>query len=401
MFWNRFFSILTALALAVGLAAGVSAAEVECDSVYCFSTEDFGTTQEPLQGICITDLPDADVGTVLLGTRVLRPGDILAAEQVEQMTFVPLRTGEDTAAQLGYLPVFAGYVAPAAAMSIAVRGKEDKAPVAEDMAMETYKNLPNEAQLKVSDPEGQELTYTVVRRPKRGEVIIRKDGSVLYTPAKNKVGVDSFTFTAADPAGNVSREATVTIQIIKPTDSAQYQDTVGRDCRFAAEWMRNCGLFVGEQVGGENCFYPDKTVSRGEFLAMVVKELEIPRLEEAQTGQLLDQVPDWLRPYAAAALRAGLTAGLPEEFSDSEGAITGAEAARILQNALDLTMNAEDAEEAQTPVWAADALTVLGRNGIMLDGQKQLTRGEVACALYAVNRLAPTAPGTRVLRTQE
>lgn len=396
MFWNRLFSIVTALTLAAGLAVGASAAEVDCDSVYCFSQGDF-SGEEPLQGICITQLPDPAVGTLMLSSRVLRPGDILTAEQLEQMTFVPLRTEVDTDVQLGYLPVYQERVAPAAAMSIAVRGKEDKPPVAQDMAMETYKNLPNEAQLKASDPEGQELTYTVVRKPKRGEVIIRKDGSVLYTPAKNKVGVDSFTYTAADPAGNVSREATVTVQIVKPTDAAQYQDTVGLDCRFAAEWLRNCGLFVGEQVGDENCFHPEKTVSRGQFLAMVVKELELPRLE--QTDSLLEQVPQWLRPYAAAALRAGLTNGLPADFLEGETAITGAEAALILQNALDLTMEGEAPQE-QAPVWAADALTVLAQNGIVLDGSKELTRGEVACALYEVSRLAPTAPGTRVLRTR-
>lgn len=396
MFWNRLFSIVTALTLAAGLAVGASAAEVDCDSVYCFSQGDF-PGEEPLQGICITQLPDAAAGTLLLDSRVLRPGDILTAEQVERMTFVPLRTGEDTTAQLCYLPIYDHCVAPAAAMSIAIRGKEDKPPVAQDMAMETYKNLPNEAQLKASDPEGQALTYTVVRKPKRGEVMIRKDGSILYTPFKNKVGVDSFTYTAADPAGNVSREATVTVQIVKPTDTVQYQDTVGQDCRFAAEWLRNCGLFVGEQVGDENCFYPEKTVTRGQFLAMVVKELELPRLE--QTDALLEQVPQWLKPYAAAALRAGLTNGLPEDFMSGEAAITGAEAALILQNALDLTMEGE-AQQEQTPAWAADALTVLAQNGIVLDGSKELTRGEVACALYEVSRLAPTAPGTRVLRIQ-
>ena len=62
-------------------------------------------------------------------------------------------------------------------MTITIRGKEDKAPVAEDLTLETYKNLPNEGKLKVTDPEGQVMTYTVLRQPKRGTVEIREDGS--------------------------------------------------------------------------------------------------------------------------------------------------------------------------------------------------------------------------------
>ena len=62
---------------------------------------------------------------------------------------------------------------------------------------------------------------------------------------------------------------------MKPTNPKQYTDTVGTDCRFTAEWMKNTGLFIGEQVGGAACFQPDKTVSRGEFVTMLVKALDL------------------------------------------------------------------------------------------------------------------------------
>ena len=65
--------------------------------------------------------------------------------------------------------------------------------------METYKNLPNKGKLKVTEPEGEHMVFTVVRQPKRGQVVINEDGSFEYTPKKNKVGVDSFTYTATDP----------------------------------------------------------------------------------------------------------------------------------------------------------------------------------------------------------
>ena len=95
----------------LSLGVTVAALEVDCDSTYCFSMEDF-TDQEPLRGICITDLPDANTGTVMLGTRVLRPGDILTVEQMSQMTFMPLRTEQDQEAMVTYLPIYENRVAP-------------------------------------------------------------------------------------------------------------------------------------------------------------------------------------------------------------------------------------------------------------------------------------------------
>ena len=379
---------------------GALAAEVDSDSVYCFTQEDFSAEEEPLAGICITGLPDS--GTLLLGTRVLRPGDILTAEQVSAMTFVPASTETDASAQVDYLPIYESQVAPCASMTIAIRGKEDKVPVAEDFAAETYKNLPLNGKLKVSDPEGQMLTYTVTRQPKRGDVTIAEDGSFTYTPKKNKVGVDSFVFTATDPAGNVSREATVTITILKPTDAKQYTDTTGKDCRFAAEWMKNTGIFVGESLADNACFSPEKAVTRGEFVTMLVKTLDIPEEEEADFTGYTDEVPLWLKPYLAAAVRSGLTAGLPDqETFGAEAPITGAEAAVMLQNALDLSIplpqsNTEALSQEEllaVPAWAAVALTAMEEHDMAMDANAPLTRGNAAMILYQVSRMTTPQEG--------
>ena len=391
--------LMTALCL-LGLPLSALAAEVDSGSVYCFSSEDFNIAEEPLAGICITGLPDN--GAVMLGTRVLRPGDILTAEQVSSMTFAPVRTEADASAQVEYLPIYASSVAPCATMSIAIRGREDKAPVAEDFAAETYKNLPLTGKLKVSDPEGEGMTYTVTRQPKRGDVTISGDGTFTYTPKKNKVGVDSFVFTAADPAGNVSREATVTITILKPTDAKQYTDTIGKDCRFAAEWMKNTGIFVGEQLGDSACFSPEKAVTRGEFVTMLVKSLDIPAEEEVLFTGYTDEIPLWLQPYLAAAVRSGLTAGLPDqEVFGSGEEITGAEAAVMLQNALDLAVPMPDSnaealsqeELAAVPVWAAVALTTMEEHGMPMDANAPLTRGEAAQLLYRAAKIAAPEDG--------
>ena len=365
-------SIPVILAAVCLLVLPVSAAEVDSSGVYCFGTGDF--SDEELSGVCITDLPEESVGVVMLGDRIIRPGDILPARELDSMTFVPARRESDTEVTLGYLPVFSNRVGEPAQITISIRGKVNQAPIGEDFAAETYKNLPVEGQLKVKDPEGEAMTFTLVRSPKRGTVEIREDGTFLYTPRKNKVGIDSFVYTATDASGKVSREATVTITIVKPTDSTQYTDTVGLECRFAAEWMKNTGIFVGEKLDGNACFYPDQPVSRGQFIAMLVRTLDIPT--ENADAACVAQAPKWLRPYLAAAIRSGLITGMEPE-GDYDAPITGSEASAMIRWALDL-----DTAEVFSPEDAT------------------LTRADAALLLYQTAQLAREAPGMVVIARQ-
>lgn len=360
MKYTRMFALLCAFCCAMGLCIGASAVEVDSGSTYCFGTGDF--SDEEIAGICITALPE-NVGALMLGSRVLREGDVLTAQQVSQMTLRPLDTEADRTLEVGYLPIYPERVAEETVMTISVRGKENKAPVAEDSTMETYKNLPNTGKLKVSDPENQPMTFTVTRQPRRGSVTISEDGSFTYAPKKNKVGVDSFVYTAADPAGKVSREATVTITILKPSDATQYTDTAGKDCCFAAEWMKQTGIFTGETVGENHCFSPERQVTRGEFVTMLVKALDIPVDEEVTQTGYTDEVPGWLQPYLAAAVRAGLTVGLEnQQVFEADTPITAAEADVLLKNALKREESCIAPEELP------------------------MTRAQAACALYDAAR---------------
>lgn len=386
--------IAAALALAA-LALPVTAAEVDSGDVYCFAAGDFS---EELLGICVTGLPEESLGTVCLGSRVIRPGDVLPRDQLDQLTFIPARRETDARADLRYLPVFSAGVGSEDILTISIRGRENQSPVTEDFAAETYKNLPLEGRLKAKDPENEPMTFTLVRSPKRGQVEIKEDGSFTYTPKKNKVGIDSFVYSATDASGKVSREATVTITIVKPTDSTQYTDTAGLSCRFAAEWMKNTGIFVGERIDGNACFQPRREVTRGEFLTMLVRTLDLPTEREQDLGAWQEDTPQWLRPYLAAAVRSGLVAGLPEqEIFDHDTAITGAEAAVMIQNALALTADSEAFAPENAPDWAKQAMATLNSWGISLE-DAHLTRSQAAEVLYRVSRLAEEAPGMIALR---
>ena len=229
------------------------------------------------------------------------------------------------------------------------------------------------------------MQFALTRPPKRGTIEISPDGRFTYTPKKNKVGVDSFTFTATDPAGKTSREATVTVSILKPTDAGQYTDTAGKSCRFSAEWMKNTGIFVGENVGGSPCFSPERQVTRGEFVTMLVKALNLPT-DEAVTETGYPDVPQWLRPYLAAAIRSGLTARL--EAADSFGPdqpVSAEEAAAMLCSALGLQCQQQPALSAQEEEAAATYQEIAAQNGFLFPSAA-LTRADAAELLYQASR---------------
>ena len=205
-------------------------------------------------------------------------------------------------------------------------------------------------------------------------MVISQDGSFTYTPKNNKVGVDSFAYTASDPGGNVSREATVTITILRPTEPTAYTDTLGTDCCFEAEWMRSSGIFSGESLAQKPVFQPGKEVTKGEFLAMAVKTLSIP-VEDTASDQFGGNLPQWLRPYAVAALRAGLTDRQPWQQWQAEETAKGEDVAALLCSALDL-----DADEKTQ-------FEELKEREIILSEGETVTRQTAAIALYRLSEL--------------
>ena len=359
---------LLCLLLLLALPMSAAAAEVDSGSVYCFGAQEFG---EALAGVCLRQIPSS--GILRLGNRRLFPGDVLTREQLDAVTYTPARTENDAVETFSYLSIGNAGLGEEVSLTLGIRGKENKAPIAEDSALETYKNLANTGVLRAKDPEGEALTFTVTRQPRRGTVTIGENGAFTYTPKNNKVGVDSFAYTATDPQGKASREATVTITILRPTEATEYTDTFGTDCAFAAEWMRSTGIFAGETLAGNPCFFPDKNVTKGEFLTMVVKTLSIP-VEDKIDSSLSGNIPQWLRPYAVAALRTGLTAGTPwqGEFEATE-TVTSQDAAALLCACLDLDTQPEEQTAA------------LEARDIFIPVTDSLTREDAANVLYQLS----------------
>ena len=388
---------LFVLAGSMTLPVAAQVRTVDPTAQFCFSQDDF--TSAAADGIFLTSVPQETLATVRYGSRVLKAGDALPTEALGDLTLeAKCVTAQEVT--IGYCTLSDGVLSGVQELKLSILPKEDQPPTAEDGSLETYKNIAGSGTLSAADPEGKPLTYNLVKEPKRGSVELHEDGTFTYTPDKNKVGKDSFTYTVTDSGGNTSEEAKISIEIRKPTDKATYADMDGDPDAFYAMWLKEAGLFTGATVGGNLCFEPEKTVSRGEFLVMVMKLVDAQADETGLTSGFSDEAatPVWLQPYIVSALGSGMISGVSSEDGvvfRPEAALSRAEAAVMLQNVLQLpaptakTVFSETDADA-VPAWAADATAALSAAGISLGDTAQadaITRREVAKLLYEVSNL--------------
>ena len=350
---------------------------------------------DPVSGICITAVPAVSEGSFYYGSRVLRAGDVLPAAALSQITLRDCAQA-DMELELHYQPICDNALAEPAVLTVQVEDGKCPPPTATDSEFETYKNVANNGTLDITGGAEGPMTYTLTRQPKRGTVTLNEDGTFLYTPNKNKVGSDKFSYTVTDSAGNTSQEATVRIEIRKPVDAAVYADLTGDPDQFEAMWLASTGLYTGKELAGQSCFDPEQSLTRGEFLVMVMQLAEIsPEADTAGSGFADEaQTPDWLRPYLSQAVRCGIVKGMPSEaglvFRPNDP-ITCTQAAVMVQNVLQAPLPETAAVFAgpAMPVWAQDSVLALDHAGLALDCSdhtRSLTRREAANLLYQMEQ---------------
>lgn len=277
---------------------------------------------------------------------------------------------------------------------------EEGAPTARAIEIKTYRGIPYQAQFLASDSEGEDMTFAVVDQPRKGSVTI--DGAnFTYTPDEGVTGGDSFTYAATDSAGHVSQPATVTVTIEKTRSGVTYADTEGSAAAAAAQELAEAGIFTGAKIGDQYYFEPDKTVSRGEFLAMALETAGREVTSVTMTGFCDDEaIPTWAKAYAAAGVADGIVLGKPTAEGaafQSGDAITFNEAATMLDRMLDLgdvELDVWYADRDEIPSWAAqavgnmEAVSVLSAGSFGSSGLEQaVTRADAARMLSAAKTL--------------
>ena len=267
------------------------------------------------------------------------------------------------------------------------------------LQIETYRDLPTAGTVSAYDPEGDEITYEIVRYASHGRVTLtdRHTGAYVYTPDRGYTGLDSFDYVVRDRYGNYSTSATVSITVTAPPASLTYADIDGDGNAAAILKVSDMGLMNGSRVGSETYFKPTEAISRVEFLITALQAAGITpeRVTDLGDPSFVDtaDIPTSMRPYVSYAVQKNYVSGKVGEsglcFKPNDP-ITRAEAAVILSNiigyAVEDTVTAF-ADEQTLPAWSLEALTSLRALGILLcpDGNahpgKTMTRGDTAAWL--------------------
>lgn len=276
-------------------------------------------------------------------------------------------------------------------------GGDNGAPMALEGSVTTYEGVTCLGFFRTVG--GEEAVFAVETLPKHGTV--ETDGNTFrYTPAEGRTGKDSFTYTAADEEGCVSAPVTVEVNVLARDAGVVYNDMEENPYHTAAVQLAESGVFIGEKVGSEYFFRPERTVSRGEFLVMAMGALEIDSLEETDITGFCDDadIPAWAKGYAAAALKCGAVCGVPTADGvafEADSSVTFSEAAAILNRMLDIQDVDVSAWSVEHESWAGQAVANLESVSVMAAGSfgseamaREMTRGEVAQLLSAAMSFA-------------
>ncbi|MFC5401404.1 S-layer homology domain-containing protein [Cohnella soli] len=164
--------------------------------------------------------------------------------------------------------------------------------------------------------------------------------------------------------------------------TVKLNDIAGHWAKASIERAVELGFISGYADGA---FKPNKTVSRDEFVAMLVRALKLQStgssLDFADTGS----IQDWAKPYIAQALDSGLVSGYADGTFRPKASISRMELAAMIVRGLGLKPAAgaelSYADAGQIPAWARPYVAAASNAGLMSG------RGD--------NRFAPDAPATR------
>jgi len=308
--------------------------------------------QNELRGITITAIPDLTQGAFYLDGVEVEAGEALNREELDRLCFVPNESA--AVASLGFVPQSTTNLP--SSLIIHITPHKNSAPEIENASYSTVKNVGISGSVAATDPDGDALTLLVAQKPQKGQVTF-DGGAFLYTPYKDMTGSDFFTVCAVDTCYNYSREAVLSVSIENNKTAFQYADMSGSFSEYAAIKLYEKNVLQGEKIGQSWFFHPDETVTRGEFLVMLlgVSGMDAQLSPTVNTGLANDaQLPLWLKPYVKKAVVEGIIpAGNAFVYSEIP---TRAEAVLLCSNAAKIDdvkeYSLQISDKEKIPSWA-------------------------------------------------
>ena len=262
------------------------------------------------------------------------------------------------------------------------------------------------------------LVYVIVTNPTHGTLVHSdtSSASFTYTPELNYVGNDSFTFkvTKGEIESNI---ATIALTIKEPSEPIipfNYIDMQNHWANYSASHLAARGLIIGEEIGSRFYFYPDRQMTRSEFLLFLLAitesnedaELEIPNVTFADSTN----IPSWLLEAAKLAYAKGIIKGAAvgnSIYLNPTSPITRTEAVVMINNILKPSNSTETLTYSDTssiPEWGTQAVKnltayqIIQGSGTMFNPNNIISRAEAAEMSFKLikqlekDALAPKTP---------
>lgn len=364
-----------------------------------FTEEDFlnAAALTQIDSITITSLPAATDGTLTLSGVPLAVNQSIAGIHLDQLAFVP--TAGSAGGSFSFT-VGGGYsLTCAMRISDAVNFAPTAASYTEDVAAWTQKDVRCYGTLEAYDPEGDTLTFEIVDYPQKGLLTLQNTahGDFCYTPYVGCSGEDSFTYRVRDSFGNYSDIATANVWIARQSSQLVFADMTDHWAHSAAIETAVAGVMEYATESGMALFRPSETVTREDFLAMVMKALGYAEENLSVQSVFADdsEIATDKKAAVCAAYNAGIIRGREIDgqlcFCPKE-AVTRAECAVILNNIIGaetpLRVSLFTDDDA-VPAWAQSALYALNDLGILrgtgggeISADSCLTRAQAAQILF-------------------
>lgn len=335
-----------------------------------------GLNLSRVEYITVQTLPPATAGELCIGSSRVAAGQVITGEQLAYLTFSPaieepLQTGFTFLANGNPTPLFCSlyltdriHYTPTVSMAPSL-----------SLSLTTYKGLCAYERLSAYDSDGDALTFEIVSYPENGAVRLTDAalGNYVYTPKSGYIGTDRFSYVARDRYGNYSSAATVEVRVLLAGTSPVYVDMLDSEFYNDAITVSEANVMSGSQVGSDYYFRPKQTLTKAEFLVMAMHAVGVTNVPECDKTVFADDadIAASMRGYVAVAYELGYVSGTLESgklYFEPNKVLTKADSAVMLGNIVGLSTVAVTpafSDDAQIPVWAADAIYSLNAAGIL------------------------------------
>ena len=366
-----------------------------------FTADDFekNLNLSEIRSITVTSLPSSEDGCLCIGDVLVNVGQTISRANLDLLNY---RLGNSKVDEASFTFKVNG-AEYELRCDMYFLDKDNSSPTLhlEDVRtfnVSTHQTVTVWGKLGAYDPDGDPVRFEVVSYPKNGTIDIDlATGDYSYTPSGAYFGEDSFSYVAVDKYGNYSPARDVVLNVEKMNTEIVYSDMKGHPLHHAVLSLTERGVMCGVSIGESTYFMPEKSVSRIDFLVMLMHAIGVDDIPAVSSTGFDDdaEIPQAMKGYVYKARSMGLITGSVDKegnylFSPNRD-ITRAEAAVIVNNILGAgvpTVKPTFSDKDDIPVWAQDAVYTLSSMGILssnngeISATSSLTRAQTAQMLY-------------------